>query len=135
MRDADFIGHVGGGRFRRAVPERRLLRAAKRVVATFNELALDLFDDVARERGCIDAEDRHGVKRFFEFTTLSIGAVPVRVGSLQPARRSRLSRCGGQTQGQDVEPRTGGRSRLTRHAGPTDIAPVGSRGLERHASR
>ena len=46
----------------------------------FNESALSLFDEQALQRGGIEAEDRHGVMRFFKCTTLSIGAVPVRPG-------------------------------------------------------
>ena len=80
----DFIGHVGGDDFVVLFQSDDWLARCERVVATFNELALDLFDDVARERGGIDAEDRHGVKRFFEFTTLSIGAVPCAARSIQP---------------------------------------------------
>jgi hypothetical protein len=46
----------------------------------FNQKALSLFDEDALTVGGIEAEDRHGVRRFFKCTTLSIGAVPVRPG-------------------------------------------------------
>jgi hypothetical protein len=49
-------------------------------VSGFNEKALGLFDEEALGRGGIEAEDRHGVMRFFKFTTLSVGAVPIRPG-------------------------------------------------------
>ena len=57
------------------------LARCERVVESFNERARDLFDEEAIERGGIEAEDRHGVMRFFPCTTLSIGAVPVRPGA------------------------------------------------------
>lgn len=56
------------------------LDRCERTVAGFNSTARALFDDEALARGGIDAEDRHGVQRFFPCTTLSIGAIPVRPG-------------------------------------------------------
>jgi hypothetical protein len=47
------------------------------LVAEFGERARALFDENARQAGGIEAEDRHGVRRFFPCTTLSIGAVVV----------------------------------------------------------
>jgi diguanylate cyclase (GGDEF)-like protein len=76
----DFIGHVGGDDFVVLYQSEDWLSRCERIISNFNERAQDLFDDAARERGGIDAEDRHGVQRFFGFTTLSIGAVPVRPG-------------------------------------------------------
>jgi hypothetical protein len=46
-------------------------------VADFNARALDMFDENARAAGGINAEDRHGVQRFFPCTTVSIGAVAI----------------------------------------------------------
>jgi len=56
------------------------LTRCEQVIATFNERARALFDDTALLAGGIEAEDRHGVRRFFKLTTLSVGAVPVRPG-------------------------------------------------------
>ena len=76
----DFVGHVGGDDFVVLFQSDDWLARCERVVETFNALAVELFDPDARERGGIEAEDRHGINRFFGFTTLSIGAVPVRQG-------------------------------------------------------
>jgi EAL domain-containing protein (putative c-di-GMP-specific phosphodiesterase class I)/GGDEF domain-containing protein len=76
----DFIGHVGGDDFVVLFQSSDWLARCERVVESFNEKALDLFDEEAIARGGIEAEDRHGVMRFFPCTTLSIGAVPVRPG-------------------------------------------------------
>jgi hypothetical protein len=47
--------------------------------------AKNLFSADARERGGIEAEDRHGVIRFFPYTSLSIGVVPVQTGQFARA--------------------------------------------------
>ncbi len=77
----DFIGHVGGDDFVVLFQSSDWLARCERVVESFNERARDLFDEEAIARGGIEAEDRHGVMRFFPCTTLSIGAVPVRPGA------------------------------------------------------
>jgi len=83
----DFVGHVGGDDFVVLFQSDDWLARCERVVETFNALAVELFDQDARERGGIEAEDRHGVKRFFGFTTLSVGAVPVRQGRFDRAEQ------------------------------------------------
>jgi diguanylate cyclase (GGDEF)-like protein len=77
----DFIGHVGGDDFVVLFQSNDWQSRCEAVIKNFNDQAVSLFDEEARQRGGIEAEDRHGVKRFFHFTTLSIGAVPVRPGS------------------------------------------------------
>ncbi len=76
----DFIGHVGGDDFIVLFQSDDWLERCERIVASFDEKAITLFDEEALGRGGIEAEDRHGVMRFFKFTTLSIGAVPIRAG-------------------------------------------------------
>jgi len=55
------------------------------MVAAFDTLARSLYDEAGQAAGGIDAEDRHGVIRFFPFTSLSIGAVRVRAGQFRTA--------------------------------------------------
>jgi len=76
----DFIGHVGGDDFIVLFQSDDWLERCETIVASFDAKALALFDEEALGRGGIEAEDRHGVMRFFKFTTLSIGAVPIRAG-------------------------------------------------------
>ncbi|MBC7939388.1 MAG: EAL domain-containing protein [Chitinophagaceae bacterium] len=83
----DFVGHVGGDDFVMLFQSDDWLDRCERIVANFNEKALLLFDEDALARGGIDAEDRHGVMRFFNCTTLSIGAVPVRPGAFVRAEQ------------------------------------------------
>lgn len=81
----DFVGHVGGDDFMLLFQSADWLQRCQRVVDEFAQEALALFDDPARKAGGIWAEDRHGVKRFFSCTTLSIGAVRISRGSIQNA--------------------------------------------------
>jgi EAL domain-containing protein (putative c-di-GMP-specific phosphodiesterase class I)/GGDEF domain-containing protein len=73
----DFLGHVGGDDFLLLFQSADWLARCERLVADFNGRARDLFDPQARAAGGIQAEDRHGVHRFFPCTTVSIGAVPI----------------------------------------------------------
>jgi diguanylate cyclase (GGDEF)-like protein len=77
----DFVGHVGGDDFVVLFQSNDWMDRCEKVIAVFNANARNLFDEEALSRGGIEAEDRHGVRRFFAFTTLSIGAVPVIPGT------------------------------------------------------
>ena len=73
----DFLGHVGGDDFFLLFQSPDWRERGERIVAEFDARARALFDDDARAAGGIQAEDRHGVSRFFACTTLSIGAVTI----------------------------------------------------------
>jgi GGDEF domain-containing protein len=73
----DFIGHVGGDDFVVLFQSDDWHARCTRIVSVFNAGSQRLCDEQALERGGIDSEDRHGVARFFPYTTLSIGAVPI----------------------------------------------------------
>jgi diguanylate cyclase (GGDEF)-like protein len=73
----DFLGHVGGDDFILLFQSCDWRARCERIVMDFNAQALDLFDEVARRAGGIEAEDRQGVRRFFPCTTVSIGAVVI----------------------------------------------------------
>jgi GGDEF domain-containing protein len=77
----DFVGHVGGDDFLILFQSEDWQPRCERLLREFAARAIDLYDEPGRERGGITAEDRHGVTRFFPFTTLSIGAT--RVGCKQ----------------------------------------------------
>jgi diguanylate cyclase (GGDEF)-like protein len=74
---SDFLGHVGGDDFILLFQSPDWRVRCERIVMDFNAQALDLFDEVARRAGGIEAEDRQGVRRFFACTTVSIGAVAI----------------------------------------------------------
>ena len=73
----DFLGHVGGDDFIFLFQSPDWRARSQRIVDEFAERALGMFDEEARQRGGIEAEDRHGVMRFFPCTTVSIGAVAI----------------------------------------------------------
>ena len=77
----DFVGHVGGDDFMLLLQSEDWLQRCEDIVDTFASEALQLFDAQAREDGGIWAEDRHGIRRFFACTTLSIGVVRIAPGS------------------------------------------------------
>jgi len=81
----DFVGHVGGDDFILLFQSSDWMQRCQAIVDAFAHEALALFDEPARQAGGIWAEDRHGVKRFFACTTLSIGAVRIQPGSLRQA--------------------------------------------------
>jgi diguanylate cyclase (GGDEF)-like protein len=81
----DFVGHVGGDDFIILFQSTNWEERCLCIVSQFAGLALQLFDESARDEGGIHAEDRHGVQRFFPCTTLSIGAVMVVAGGFHHA--------------------------------------------------
>jgi GGDEF domain-containing protein len=81
----DFIGHVGGDDFVVLFQSADWHARCERIILELARNALGLFDAQAREAGGIHAEDRHGIPRFFPCTSLSIGAVMVRIGSYERA--------------------------------------------------
>jgi diguanylate cyclase (GGDEF)-like protein len=76
----DFVGHVGGDDFIILFQSQDWQIRCHNIIQQFAASALNLFDSEARSTGGIHAEDRHGVKRFFPCTTVSIGAVEVAAG-------------------------------------------------------
>jgi diguanylate cyclase (GGDEF)-like protein len=73
----DFLGHVGGDDFMILLQSPDWRARTERLVQEFNTQALNLFDEAARQAGGIEAEDRHGLPRFFPCTTVSVGAVVI----------------------------------------------------------
>ena len=81
----DFVGHVGGDDFVVLFQSDDWERRCEATLAHFNQQALALYDEPARQAGGIEAEDRHGCLRFHPLTTLGIGAVRVVAGgALRP---------------------------------------------------
>ena len=73
----DFLGHVGGDDFIYLFQSTDWHARCQRIVNEFAERALAMFDEEARKGGGLEAEDRHGIVRFFPCTTVSIGAVAI----------------------------------------------------------
>jgi len=81
----DFLGHVGGDDFILLFQSQDWRLRCEHMVSEFNAQAVNLFDEVAKKTGGIHAEDRHGVARFFPFTTVSVGAVAIAGGQFKQA--------------------------------------------------
>jgi diguanylate cyclase (GGDEF)-like protein len=78
----DFVGHVGGDDFLILYQSQDWKNRALLIIQEFEDLSLALYDDESLQKGGIEGEDRDGLKRFFKFTSLSIGAVVVDKGQL-----------------------------------------------------
>ena len=84
----DFIGHVGGDDFILLFQDDdRWEDCCSRIVGDFNLAARALYDEAGQALGGINAEDRHGVTRFFPITSLYIGAVWVAGGQFTHAEQ------------------------------------------------
>lgn len=83
----DFVGHVGGDDFIILYQSADWQLQCEQFIAEFADHAVELFDETAREAGGIHAEDRHGVSRFFPFTTISIGAVKIHCDEFSSAEQ------------------------------------------------
>lgn len=83
----DFVGHVGGDDFILLYQSVDWQNQCQQIVSKFALAAVELFDEPAQLAGGIQAEDRHGVLRFFPLTTLSIGAVRIRAGDYTNAEQ------------------------------------------------
>jgi len=73
----DFLGHVGGDDFIVVFQSANWAGQCRCMIDEFNHQAANLFDEVDRQKGGIEAQDRQGFTHFFGLTTLSIGAVQV----------------------------------------------------------
>jgi diguanylate cyclase (GGDEF)-like protein len=73
----DFLGHVGGDDFILLFQSADWLERCERLVKVFDERAFTMYDPHAQSCGGIEAEDRHGLPRFFPCTTLSVGAIEI----------------------------------------------------------
>lgn len=73
----DFLGHVGGDDFIVLFQSPDWRDRCEKLISDFNARALGMFDADARMAGGIQAEDRHGVHRFFPCTTVSLGVIAI----------------------------------------------------------
>lgn len=83
----DFIGHVGGDDFIIVFGSSNWEQRAHSIINDFNLRAQRLYDHEDQSRGGIEAEDRHGINRFFPFVSLGMGAVyvdPTQGDRIQP---------------------------------------------------
>jgi diguanylate cyclase (GGDEF)-like protein len=70
-----FLGHVGGDDFVMLTEPAFAAHAAQHAVTAFDRKAVTFYDADDLSRGCLEAADRQGVRRYFPLLTLSIGVV------------------------------------------------------------
>jgi diguanylate cyclase (GGDEF)-like protein len=71
----DFVGHLGGDDFMIIFQSADWEARCRSIIEKFREEARALLDEDARTAGGFEAQDRHGVQRFFPCTSISVGAV------------------------------------------------------------
>jgi signal transduction histidine kinase/GGDEF domain-containing protein len=73
--EAAFLGHVGGDDFVVVTAPERARPVCAAAIAAFDRVIPLYYDRADRERGSIEAVDRHGVRRRFPLLSLSIATV------------------------------------------------------------
>jgi GGDEF domain-containing protein len=71
-----FVGHVGGDDFVFIVPIENAEQACRTIIANFNIVVSDLFDDEEKARGFYLAQDRKGEQMQVPLLGISIAVVP-----------------------------------------------------------
>lgn len=73
------IGHVGGDDFVFITPAGLMKSACDRIIAAFDSIVPDFYDDADRKKGGIESVDRKGNPQWYPMVTCSIGAVDTTV--------------------------------------------------------
>ena len=89
VRDAGggFCGHIGGDDFVCIVPLNRAESICQTIIAHFDLIALDLFDDETKRHGFYYGTNRKGEKESIPILSVSIGVVPMNMPKLTHAAK------------------------------------------------
>ena len=71
----DFIGHIGGDDFVIISSPENAEPIAKKIIADFDSISSQFFQEKERTKGCIEAKGRDGQIHKFGFPTISIGVI------------------------------------------------------------
>jgi GGDEF domain-containing protein len=82
-REHSYVGHVGGDDFVFITPSGPIARACEEVIAAFDSIVPDFYDDVDRKQGGIQSIDRQGNPKWCPIVTCSIGAVDTRISDIK----------------------------------------------------
>jgi diguanylate cyclase (GGDEF)-like protein len=87
VRDAGggFCGHIGGDDFVCIVPLNQAESICQTIIANFDLIVLDLFDDETKLRGHYFGTNRKGEQEYIPLLSLSIGVVPMNLAKLTHA--------------------------------------------------
>ncbi|RZL86816.1 MAG: EAL domain-containing protein [Variovorax sp.] len=78
----DFVGHIGGDDFIVLFQSEDWERRCRHIIDEFSRQAAAMYDEADRLCGGIEADDRHGVNRFFPLCSIAIGAVCIKAGEV-----------------------------------------------------
>jgi diguanylate cyclase (GGDEF)-like protein len=71
----DFVGHIGGDDFVLITSPAKVESVCQSILSDFDKVIPDHYDEVDRERGYIEGDDRYGVHRRFSLMSISIAVV------------------------------------------------------------
>ncbi len=71
----DFVGHIGGDDFVLIVASEHAPAVCESIIAEFDRVIADHYDESDRDRGYIEGTDRYGIIRQFPIMTISIAVV------------------------------------------------------------
>lgn len=80
-----FVGHIGGDDFVMIVESAEAEKVCAEVIDRFTERVPEFYTKEDLEKGCIEGEDRYGVKRVFPVMTISIAIVMCQQGEYDSA--------------------------------------------------
>jgi diguanylate cyclase (GGDEF)-like protein len=72
-----FCGHIGGDDFVCILPVEKSEGVCQTIIAYFDQIVLDLFDEETKLRGCYDGCNRKGEREQIPLLSVSIGIVPL----------------------------------------------------------
>ena len=90
----NFVGHIGGDDFVFILPTEVMAEACEKVIASYDAIVPNFYDETERAQGYIESHDRRGVAQRFPFLSLSIAAVSSPAD--HPRQFSELSHIAGQ---------------------------------------
>ena len=82
-REKTHIGHVGGDDYVFIAPSGLIGKTCEAVVAAFDSIVPDFYDDADRKQGGIQSTDRQGNPRWCPIVTCSIGAVDTNISKVK----------------------------------------------------
>jgi len=80
-----FVGHIGGDDFVMIISSADVEKVCEAVIRSFTEKVPEFYTPEDLARGCIEGEDRYGVKRVFPIMTISIAVVMCQQGEYDSA--------------------------------------------------
>jgi len=78
--ESGFIGHIGGDDFILLFKNKKWYKTCQKILSKFNKQIIDMYNDVDRQAGHIQAIDRNGKPQKFPIMSLSLGVIVIKSG-------------------------------------------------------